>query len=77
MDRTKLFFFRLGKEMSGQPIHDIAEVMESDQQSVDQIPEPEVPEVPVDRRSIAELSSNTDSDSCEAYFTQKIESQKP
>ena len=62
--------------MSGQPIHDNAEVMESDQQSVEQIPEPEVTEVPLDKKSIAELLWNTDSESCEAYFIRKIESQK-
>ena len=63
--------------MSGQPIQDITEVMQSDQQSVEQIPEPEFTELPVDKRSTAEISSNTGSEGCEAYFTQKIESQKP
>ena len=70
----KFISSRLGNEMSGQPIQDITEVMEADQQSVEQIPEPEVTELPVDKRSITELSSNTDSESCEAYFTRKIES---
>ena len=77
MDRTKLFFFRLGNEVSGPPFQDITEVMEGDQQSVEQIQAPEVTELPVDKRSIVELSSNTGSEGCEAYFTRKIESQKP
>ena len=46
MDRAK-FFSRLGNEMSGQPIQDITEVMESGQQSVEQIPETEVTELPL------------------------------
>ena len=50
--------------------------METDQHSVEQIPEPEVTEVPVDKRFFVELSSTTVSETCEAHFTQKIESLK-
>ena len=58
--------------MSGQPIHDNAEVMESDQQSVEQIPEPEVTELPLDKKSIAELSWNTDSESCGLTLSERL-----
>ena len=67
----KFLSFRLGNEMSGQPIQGKSEDMEIDQQSVEQIPEPEVSELPVDKTSIVELLSSTATESCEAYFTQQ------
>ena len=70
----KFISFRLGNEMSGQPTQGIIEEMETDQESVEQIPEPEVSVLPVDKTSFVELSSTTDTKSCEAYFTRKVES---
>ena len=66
--------FCLGKEMSGQPNPKPTEVIESESQQIEQIPEPEVAERPVDTRSVVELSSTNDTESCEAYFTRKMES---
>ena len=37
-------------------------------------PETEFTELPVDKRSIVELSTTSDSESCGAYFTRKMES---
>ena len=59
--------------MSGQPTQDNVEAMETDQPQLEQPKEPEVIELRTDIRSIIELSSTTDSESCEAYFTRKIE----
>ena len=47
--------------------------METDLPQLEQSQEPEVIELRTDLRSIVELSSTTDSESCEAYFTRKIE----
>ena len=38
------------------------------------MPEPEVADIPVDTRSLVELSSMSDTESCGAYFTRKMES---
>ena len=69
----KLISFRLDNEMSGQPAQDNIEAMETDQPQLEQPQEPEVIELRTDLRSVIELSSTTDSESCEAYFTRKIE----
>ena len=66
--------FRLGKEMGGQPNPKSTEVIESESQQIEQIPEPEVAERPVDTRSLVQLSSTSDTESCGAYFTRKMES---
>ena len=66
--------FRLGKEMSGQPNPKSTEVIESESQQIQQIPEPEVAERSEDTRSLDELSSTSDTESCGAYFTRKMES---
>ena len=65
--------FRLGKEMDGQPQQNVAEEMEVDPPSIEQAPGPEVREVPADKRSVIELSSNTDSESCDAYIKRTVE----
>ena len=65
--------FRLDNEMRSQPAQDNVEAMETDQPQLEQPQEPEVIELRTDRRSIIELSSTTDSESCEEYFTRKIE----
>ena len=69
----KFISFRLDNEMNGQPAQDNVEAMETDQPQLEQPQEPEGIELRTDRRSIIELSSTTDSESCEAYFTRKIE----
>ena len=69
----KFISFRLDNEMSGQPAQDNIEAMETDQAQLEQPQEPEVIELRTDLRSVIELSSTTDSESCEAYFTRKIE----
>ena len=69
----KFISFRLDNEMSGQPTQDNVEAMETDQPQLEQPQEPEVIELRTELRSIIELSSTTDSESCEAYFTRKIE----
>ena len=66
--------FHLGPEISDQLPQDNAETMETEQPHLEQSQEPEVIELRTDRKSIIELSSTTDSESCEAYFTRKIES---
>ena len=60
--------------MSDQPPQDNARTMETEQPHLEQSREPGVIELRTDRKSIIELSSTTDSESCEAYFTRKIES---
>ena len=69
----KFISFRLGKEMSGQPSQDAAEIMEIDVPPTTQELEPAVTEVPADKRSLVELSSNTDTESCEAYISRTVE----
>ena len=69
----KFISFHLDNEMSGQPAQDNVEAMATDQPQLEQPQEPEVIELRTDRRSIIELSSTTDSESSEAYFTRKIE----
>ena len=69
----KFISFRLDNEMSGQPTQDNVEAMETDQPQLEQPQELEVIELRTDLKSIIELSSTTDSESCEAYFTRKIE----
>ena len=59
--------------MDGQPQQNVAEEMEVDPPSFEQAPEPEVTEVPADKRSVIELSSNTDSESCDAYIKRTAE----
>ena len=41
---------------------------------MESIPEPEVAGRPVDTRSLVELSSTSNTESCGAYFTRKMES---
>ena len=65
--------FRLNKEMNGQPSQDAAEIMEVDTPPTARAPEPEFIEMPADRRSLVELSSNTDTESCEAYISRTVE----
>ena len=69
--------FRLDNEMSGQPKQDVAAPMETNQQSIEPVPAPEITELPVDKRSIVELLSTSDSESCEAYISRKVESLQP
>ena len=69
----KFISFRLGKEMSGQPSQDAAEIMEVDTLPTARAPEPEVSELPADKRSLVELSSNYDTESCEAYTSRTVE----
>ena len=59
--------------MSGQPNQETTEAMEVDPPSIERAPEPEVTELPVDKRSIVELSSNTDTEGCEAYISRTVE----
>ena len=59
--------------MDGQPQQNVAEEMEVDPPSIEQAPGPEVTEVPADKRSVIELSSNTDSESCDAYIKRTVE----
>ena len=47
--------------------------MEIDAPSTERVLEPEVTELPADRRSSVELSSNTDTESCEAYISRTVE----
>ena len=65
----KFISFRLDNEMSGQPAQDNNEAMETDQPQLEQPQELEVIELRTDLRSVIELSSTTDSECCEAYFT--------
>ena len=69
----KFISFRLDNEMSGQPAQDNIEAKETDQPQLEQPQEPEVIELQTDLRSVIELFSTTDSESCQAYFTRKIE----
>ena len=59
--------------MDGQPQQNVAEEMEVDPPSIEQAPGSEVTEVPADKRSVIELSSNTDSESCDAYIKRTVE----
>ena len=69
----KYISFRLGKEMSGPPNQVTTEAMEIDVPTTDHMQELEVTEIPVDKGSVAELSSNTDTESCEAYISRTVE----
>ena len=66
--------FRLGKEMSGQRLHDSNVKLDINPRQTPQASEAEIPERPRDLRAIIELSSTSDTESCGAYFTRKIES---
>ena len=65
--------FRLDKEMDGQPSQDATEIMKIDTPQAAKAPEPEVTEVPAEKRSLIELSSTTDTESCEAYISRTVE----
>ena len=69
----KVISFRLDKEMDGQPSQDATEIMEVDTPQAAKAPEPEVTEVPTEKRSLVELSSTTDTESCEAYISRTVE----
>ena len=69
----KFISFRLDKEMDGQPSQDATEIMEVDTPQAAKAPEPEVTEVPAEKRSLVELSSTTDTESCEAYIRRTVE----
>ena len=57
--------------MSGQTLQDNPEEMETEPPPTEQLPTTEVPQLPVDNRSVIELSST--SESCGAYFTREME----
>ena len=59
--------------MDGQPSQDATEIMEVDTPQAAKAPEPEVTEVPAEKRSFVELSSTTDTESCEAYISRTVE----
>ena len=69
----KFISFRLDKEMDGQPSQDATEIMEIDTPQAAKAPEPEVAELPAEKRSLVELSSTTDTESCEAYISRTVE----
>ena len=69
----KFISFRLDKEMDGQPSQDATDIMEVDTPQAAKAPEPEVTEVPTEKRSLVELSSTTDTESCEAYISRTVE----
>ena len=69
----KFISFRLGKEMDGQPEQNVTEQMEIDSPTVGQMLESENRGSPTDIRSIVELSSNTDTESCDAYIRRTAE----
>ena len=72
----KFISFRLGNEtngMSGHPVQESLEETEDKAQQTEQILETEVAERPEDTRSITELSSTSDPESCGAYFTRKMD----
>ena len=69
----KFISFRLGKKISGQPSQDAAEIMEADTPPTARAPELKVTELPADKKSLVELSSNTDTESCEAYISRTVE----
>ena len=59
--------------MDGQPSQDATEIMEIDTPQAAKAPEPEVTELPAEKRSLVELSSTTDTESCEAYISRTVE----
>ena len=59
--------------MNGQPSQDAAEIMEVDTPQAAKAPEPEVTELSAEKRSLVELSSTTDTESCEAYISRTVE----
>ena len=59
--------------MDGQPEQNVTEQMEIDSPTVGQMLESENRGSPTDIRSIVELSSNTDTESCEAYIRRTAE----
>ena len=69
----KFISFRLGKEIDSQPSQDAAEIMEVDTPQAAKAPEPEVTDLPAEKRSLVELSSTTDTESCEAYISRTVE----
>ena len=69
----KFISFRLDKKMDGQPSQDATEIMEIDTPQAAKAPEPEVTELPAEKRSLVELSSTTDTESCEAYISRTVE----
>ena len=69
----KFISFRLGKEMDGQPSQIPAEDMDVDVPNTERSQELEATRLPVDKQSVVELSSNTDTESCEAYISRTVE----
>ena len=69
----KFISFRLGKEMDGQPSQIPAEDMDVDVPNTERSQELEATRSPVDKQSVVELSSNTDTESCEAYISRTVE----
>ena len=67
----KFISFRLGEEMSGQPLRDSPKDMETNPSPTNEPPETEVTKLPINKRSIVELLSSSDSESSGAYFTRK------
>ena len=59
--------------MSGQPNQVPTEAMKIDVPKSERTQEFEVTELPVDKGSVVELSSNTDTESCEAYISRTVE----
>ena len=59
--------------MDGQPSQDATEIMEVYTPQAAKSPEPEVTELPAEKRSLVELSSTTDTESCEAYISRTVE----
>ena len=59
--------------MKGQPSQDAAEIIEVDTPPTARAPEIKVTELPTDKMSLVELSSNTDTESCEAYISRTVE----
>ena len=59
--------------MDGQPSQIPVEDMDVDVPNTEQSNEFEATKSPVDRQSVVELSSNTDTESCEAYISRTVE----
>ena len=69
----KFISFSLGKETSGQRTQIPTEAMKIDLPTTERTQELEVTGLPVDKGSVVELSSNTDTESCEAYISCTVE----
>ena len=67
----KFITSHLGTEMSDQPLQEQLEEMNTNPVTVSQVPETEVTSELVQKRSINELLSTSDSERCGAYCTYK------